>query len=138
MVTGSHQADTSTAKAEANQKVPSIDVTPDTSLKKQVEGKGSDIYHAVTCPPPHSPCADVRVKGRRQVKCEIQRLHLRHVPEGRRQTYVTTLGLASDRVGQAKPRYHDERSAAKAEALKKVESNEVTSDTSLGRKQAGE
>ena len=51
MITGSHQADTSTAKAEADQKVPNIDVTPDTSLKKQVEGKGSDLNHATTCPP---------------------------------------------------------------------------------------
>ena len=48
MVTGSHQADTSTAKAEANQNVLYIDVTPDTSLKKQVEGKGSDLYGDTT------------------------------------------------------------------------------------------
>ena len=48
MVTGSHQADTSTAKAEADRNVPDIDVTLDTSLKKQVEGKGSDLYGDTT------------------------------------------------------------------------------------------
>jgi len=48
VITGSHQADTSTAKAEADPKVPFIVVTPDTSLKKQVEGKGSDHYGDTT------------------------------------------------------------------------------------------
>ena len=48
MITGSHQADTSTAKAEADANVPNIDVTPDASLKIQVEGKGSDLYGDTT------------------------------------------------------------------------------------------
>ena len=41
-VTGSYQADTSAAKAEAYQNVRYSVVTPDTSLKKQEEGEGSD------------------------------------------------------------------------------------------------
>ena len=55
---------------------------------------------------------------------------------GERERCVLTLGLATDRVEQAKTLYHDERSAAKAEAPAKVLNNEVTSDTSLGNKHA--
>ena len=90
---------------------------------------------------PNSPCTDVRVEGRRRLKCVAQALHLRHVPEGRGEGKVCAHSgpRITDRIEQArKLRYHDERSAAKAEASRKVELNEVTSDTSLGRKHAGE
>ena len=96
MVTGSHQADTSAAKVEADQNVQNIDVTPDTSLKKQVEGKGSDLYHAVTCPPlTHhvlmSELKDDAVKNVPSMFCTFDT----SLKRGERERCVLTAGLAS-------------------------------------------